>query len=419
MPLVYHARCTTNNADYVGVTSKTLDHRRKGHISSASGGRDKSMPFVNAIRKYGEGAFDWNVLGRFDTFAAALDAEIWWIARLKPRYNVTRGGQGVVGITRSQTWKDQQSQRMKERGISDETRAKMRAAAPARIKKTLKPVTCVNDGKTFKSRKAAAEFYGFNSTRVTASLQGRESAHGLVFITGDVSLSEEDSARLLIERKDKVFQKRSKSLAARDPKIYLARGGVKAVEPIAAVIPEAPPPTYVEGPEEIWRAIPGYGGAYEASDHGHIRSVNRHVPCWSNGGTMWRRGKAMTGRPIGDGRMMVTLQRDCKREDVQISVLVALTFLDTAVAGRIVVRRDDDVKNDRASNLFWGTRKDASAKFVRNGTGRTCHLTDEQIRFVREQRGLMTQIALGAMLGVSRTVICYIQRGRSCQTRGL
>lgn len=375
------------------------------------------MPFVNAIRKYGEHSFEWRVLGRFDSFVDALAAEVWWIARLTPAYNVTKGGQGVTGITRSQEWKDYMSKLMTARGISDATREKMRAAEPARIAKTLKPVTCVNDGNTFKSVKAAAEFYGLLPSRVTASALGRENANGLMFIKGVVLLSPEDSARSLREREERIYQKRVGSHAARAPETYLTRRGARAIPPEKPEPASAPAPTYVEGAEEKWLPIPGYGGAYEASDHGRARSIDRHVSCWANGGTMLRRGKMMAGHPVGEGRLMVTLYRDGKRVDVQISQLVAQTFLGAPDDGQVVIRRNTDLIDDRASNLYWGSRKDVATKRVRNGTGRKSQLSDAQIEFVREMRGTLTQLDLANRLGVSRCTISNIQLGKSCKTR--
>ena len=54
--------------------------------------------FHAAIRKYGESAFQWVELLKCESLKAAMDKEIELIAELKPEYNITRGGQGIVGV---------------------------------------------------------------------------------------------------------------------------------------------------------------------------------------------------------------------------------------------------------------------------------------------------------------------------------
>lgn len=80
---------------YVGLTSKTMEHRWKGHLSDARKGDTK--PFYCAIRKYGVDSFDHEVLEVVTTLDAANEAEQWWIAHfgstdLVLGYNLSRGG---------------------------------------------------------------------------------------------------------------------------------------------------------------------------------------------------------------------------------------------------------------------------------------------------------------------------------------
>lgn len=206
---------------------------------------------------------------------------------------------------------------------------------------------------------------------------------------------------------------------------YLQRRGVSVEigsrEPPTA----APPPVHVEGIEPEWRSVPGYEGAYEVSDHGQVRSCDRQVPCWSNGGTMFRRGKIMGLRPMSDGRMFITLQLRGKRRDVAVSVLVAMAFIGAPESGQRVIRRNRDLLNDRASNLYWGDAKEMAAKRKRTGGERrgeahpNSKITDEQVRFIRKMRGVMTQTEVARVLGVERGTITMIQLGRSRVEAGI
>ena len=76
---------------------------------------------------------------------------------------------------------------------------------------------------------------------------------------------------------------------------------------------------------ERWQDIPGYGGRYQASDLGRIRSVDHHVRV-GHGATRLMRGRVL--RPAGsrrDPHLYVTLGHGASGSPVHY--LVALTFL--------------------------------------------------------------------------------------------
>lgn len=59
--IVYRAHCLITNKDYIGLTTRTLDRRRKEHLYAAFK-KMEELHFSRALRKYGVSAFEWSVL---------------------------------------------------------------------------------------------------------------------------------------------------------------------------------------------------------------------------------------------------------------------------------------------------------------------------------------------------------------------
>lgn len=99
--------CFTNaqtGERYVGMTTKTLSKRWDEHVHNAL---VKHVPykFHRAIAKYGKDAFVGHVLQECDDHTQLASAEIAWIAKLdslRNGYNMTSGGDGVIGYTFTQ-----------------------------------------------------------------------------------------------------------------------------------------------------------------------------------------------------------------------------------------------------------------------------------------------------------------------------
>ena len=95
---------------YVGITSGSVESRRKRHVSRARSGSKKARcPAVQAaIRKYGPESF------RIDTVCVAdwdylTEMEARFIKGLGTKapngYNLTDGGDGMIGVVRSDEWR--------------------------------------------------------------------------------------------------------------------------------------------------------------------------------------------------------------------------------------------------------------------------------------------------------------------------
>lgn len=129
--VVYCATNDLNDHQYVGVTICGMKGRRVDHHSAARNGGH--LPFHKALRKYGTENFTWSVLGEYETEAEGLAAEIRFIAEMKPRYNILKGGKGTGGLSHSAETKAKIGAASKGHVTSTETKAKMAAQALGRV----------------------------------------------------------------------------------------------------------------------------------------------------------------------------------------------------------------------------------------------------------------------------------------------
>jgi hypothetical protein len=162
---IYIATNRENGKRYVGLTGESLHARKLRHFNQARNGR--KARFAAAIRKYGEGSFDWAELCRAATLEDAKAKEIELIAALRPEYNVTAGGDGALGMA---AWNRQ-------------------------------PVMCLNDGRIFPTNAAATAHYKIGGTgEVSRSCDNKTAPRGLHFVRYSAPLSEVERTALIRQR---------------------------------------------------------------------------------------------------------------------------------------------------------------------------------------------------------------------------
>lgn len=101
---------------------------------------------------------------------------------------------------------------------------------------------------------------------------------------------------------------------------------------------------------ENWKAIPGFEGRYEVSDHGRVRSLPHEVAI-GNGAERTTRGHLLKLQQARNGYLMVSLGRRYKHMGVHR--LVASAFLPNPEELPEVNHRNLNKTDNRVENLEW------------------------------------------------------------------
>jgi len=114
---------------------------------------------------------------------------------------------------------------------------------------------------------------------------------------------------------------------------------------------------------EEWRAVDGYRGLYDVSNHGRIRSYDRIVRTKDRCGSWTTRkmnGKILSTPPNnqGKGYPYCNLVKNGKRVSVTVHRLVALTYVPNPDDKPEVNHKDGNPRNNHFSNLEWVTHKE-------------------------------------------------------------
>lgn len=125
--------------------------------------------------------------------------------------------------------------------------------------------------------------------------------------------------------------------------------------------------------KEIWRDVKGYGGIYQVSNFGNIRSLDRRVVNHKGGTTRILHGIVMKPWDNGNGYLVATLNCEGKRRNCYIHRLVAETFLENHENKTFVNHKDYDTHNNRADNLEWCTQKENISHSI-------CHMSKPKIK---------------------------------------
>lgn len=186
--IVYMITNIINSKRYIGLTRVGLAKRMATHFYKARADQPGHRQYLYAaIRKYGESAFRSEELSSHETYKEACAAEREAIARFAPEYNLTRGGEGIVGHRHNKETRRKMSAKAKARGAPwakgkcpPEVREKL-AASARRRKGTFtpeqrarmsakrrgrrnhiqsRPVYCITDGLAFRNTSDAATHYG-------------------------------------------------------------------------------------------------------------------------------------------------------------------------------------------------------------------------------------------------------------------
>lgn len=106
---------------------------------------------------------------------------------------------------------------------------------------------------------------------------------------------------------------------------------------------------------EIWKNIEGYGGAYQVSHIGRIRSVRKGVT------------RVMATQVNNSGYLLCHLSKNNLRKALTVHRLVALHFVEKKEGCEFVDHINCNKLDNRMVNLQWVTRKINSELAVKNG----------------------------------------------------
>lgn len=171
-----------------------------------------------------------------------------------------------------------------------------------------------------------------------------------------------------------------------------------------------------EGVEE-WRAVVGWEGVYEVSDHGRVRRIK------AASGT--QPGKILVCPAGKRGYPVLYMFDKDRRGRGFVHALVMAAFVGPRPEGLHVNHLDSDRGNNRLSNLEYVTPKENTQHAKRAGRLRgggpkgelapAAKLSLEQMRSAHEKwsAGEKTQTELAAEYGVTRQAIWNIVHGRT------
>lgn len=122
--------------------------------------------------------------------------------------------------------------------------------------------------------------------------------------------------------------------------------------------------------EEVWKDIEGYRGAYQISNLGNVKSVEREVTQWNESAkkyvTRIQKGLIMKPFEDEDGYLRLQLIKDGVRKKHFVHRLVALAFIPNPENKPEVNHKEGDKKDNRVWMLEWSTSSENQRHAIAN-----------------------------------------------------
>ena len=170
-------------------------------------------------------------------------------------------------------------------------------------------------------------------------------------------------------------------------------------------------------PGEIWRGVIGLEDAYQVSNWGRVRSLDRYIE-GANGRKQRIRGGLMRAQRAGNKRtrpyLHVCLRWRGERIGVFVHQLVAWAFLGEQPAGHHIHHKNGDSMDNRACNLEYRQHAEHLSEHHTGERNPAAILTAHQVQAIRRQLAAGANgAALGREYGVSKTTIYAIRDRRT------
>jgi hypothetical protein len=170
----------------------------------------------------------------------------------------------------------------------------------------------------------------------------------------------------------------------------------------------------LSNPFEIWKAIEGYGGRYEVSNFGRVRSLIDHNRKIRNPTLL------LALQPTKDGYMRVKLSNRNKSKTIKVHRLVLIAFKGEPPPDTTGSHLDGAGSNNHIDNLIWETQAENNARRKDHGTmpigerTRSNKLNAGDIPIVRALvSDGKSHRAVARQFSVSHTAISDIVRGHT------
>ena len=164
--------------------------------------------------------------------------------------------------------------------------------------------------------------------------------------------------------------------------------------------------------EEIWKAIPGYEGFYEASTHGNLRALDRIVVEKTTGKVKKLKARYLTRhRKQRNANQkeyyMACLCKDGKAAYHYFHTLIALTFIGPRPEGTEICHGDGNRLNNAVENLRYGTITENRWDSHKHKTDRSGwhKLSVEDVEQIKVLCRTQAKRKIANMFGVTRSVV--------------
>lgn len=181
---------------------------------------------------------------------------------------------------------------------------------------------------------------------------------------------------------------------------------------------------------EEWRDVVGFEGAYQVSNLGRVRSLDREIPYVNNGTPTFLhyKGKVLKPKPDRDGYPRVSLKFGKKNKLAGIHRLVAQAFLPNPNNLPCVNHKDYQRDNNCIDNLEWCTveynnhysenqERRPHEMYVRGGK-LSAKKTSKAVRCIQTGQIFPSMIEAERQLGLGAGTVSYSVKDGTCTRYG-